>query len=125
MAMGYTGVHNSQRTRENFTYANVSGRLGTTSTTMLASPTAITTGTRVTLSAYILNTNAGSTRDLTLRLVPAAGADDASEDFFFKVLQPKETLILPLLIVKGGQTLKGFSDALNEVNFYINYKEEL
>lgn len=122
--MPYTGVHDSQAVRENFTYENTSGQLGTASTTMLAGPTPLN-GTRITLSVFLLNTNASQTRWVALRLVPSGGNDDITEDFFYKVLQPKETLVLPLMIVKGGQTLKGYAEASGEVNFYINYKEEL
>jgi hypothetical protein len=121
---GYTGWHNSQLTRENFIYNNVSGQLGIASTVMLTGPVQMN-GTRVTLSAYILNTHPSLNRTVTLRLVPMGGNDSMEEDFFYKDMAPKETLILPLIIIKGGQILKGLAEAGSTVNFFINYKEEL
>ena len=122
---GYTGVNNSQLVRENFVYENERGRLGSTSTLMLNGPGPIN-GTRVTLSAYIHNTNVSQVRTFTLRMTLKDDSDDnVSSDFFYRALQPKEVFILPLIIVKGTERLKGFADVTDEVNFNISYKEEI
>lgn len=120
----YTGVVDSQSLRENFSYGNAQGQLGTASTMVLQGPPQFN-GTRVCLSFYVHNTNLTTPRACTLRLVPDGGPDDATTNFFYRGLQPQETFILPLILVKGLQSIKGFSDVSGEVNFFVTYKQEM
>lgn len=124
-AIGFTGMHNSQAIREPYRYFNNQGQLAMSSTLMLGTPPQVT-GTRLTLSSYMVNINLGVARTVRLRKVDVGGVDDDTKTFFSTVLQPGETFVLPTIVLKGMQEIRGIClEATDEVNFFINYKEEI
>lgn len=123
--IGFSGMHNSQAIREPYRYYNNQGQLGMASTVMLGQPPQVN-GTRLTLSSYLVNISLGDSRTVRLRKVDVGGVDDDTKTFFSKILQPGESFVLPVVVLKGLQELRGLCiEAPDEVNFFINYKEEI
>ena len=117
----------SHRLLPNEIDARAKGTLTNASAALLTCPA----GQTYRIYSIIMTETTGVAKTYTLRLVATGGTDDARSDLFqaipltaLEVQQLESAGVKPLVIMTGGDVLKGLASANTAVNYLINYTTE-